>query len=178
MYVISVKNGNVQDNMKKQLRLWISVSALGVCTFAGGCSVCDWCHDLCYGNNPVAATPIAPPAAPMPGEYSEEEAAALMTDSLIFALSNLSANGKPAVRLVPQQTPQSLAEKVYRDLLRNRAIRCTDTAQAPGKGDYLLFSGLNKNGSWCMTLENPDRSATLFNQTIKLKNNNGKADEK
>lgn len=132
-----------------------------------GCALNDWWHDLRYGENPPPDTPIAPVADPMPGDYSEKDAAAFLTDSLIFTLSNLSGTGKPF--LLPAGKHDALALQICESLRRSRV-----TASAPpqdGNTDriFLLFSSRPGKDLWNLTLESADRKKTFFNRTVKLK---------
>jgi len=106
--------------MKRILRLCLLTALLPLLS---SCCVADWWHDWYYGDKPLPQSPIAPIAKPMPDKYSAADAVALMTDSLIFALSGVSGNGLPVVHYVITQKPQPLAEKVYRSLLQSRIIR-------------------------------------------------------
>ncbi len=136
---------------------------------AASCCIADWTHDLWYRDAPPPTEPIAPPAPPMPEEYSTDDAAALMTDSLIFAVSGLSSNGIPCLVLHAESGITGPILPVFGELVRNRVINTVRPDGMPPEQIYSLFSTLTGN-EWNVTLETqaPERK-TIFNMTVKLK---------
>ncbi len=122
------------------------------------CCVRDWYHDWRYGDNPVPTTGIAPNAAPAPGEFTEEEAVAYVTDDLILVLSTLSVNGLPSV-ICGQD---ALARAVCAELLRSRVIE-----QRFGIVDYSLMAE-KKDGSYLVRLYSRQGKCE-YSRSLKLK---------
>lgn len=142
-------------------------AALLTLILLSGCCFNDWWHDFRYGEKPPPDTPVAPVADPMPGDYTESAAAAFLTDSLIFTLSNLSGRGKPF--LIPAGNASGLASQICESLRRSRV-----TAPAPPQsGDqsriFLLISTRPGKDLWNLSLESAGREKTFFNRTVKIR---------
>ncbi len=107
------------------------------------CCLKDWYHDWRYGDEPLPTDPIAPVATQVPGEFSEAEALAYVTDDLIFFLSTVSAAGLPAVFCGQDLFTQT----VCRELLRSRVIQMRD-----GDGNSYRLAAEKKDGKYIVAL--------------------------
>ncbi len=141
----------------------ILLCALFAVFFLSSCCVQDWYHDWRYGDNPPPADGIAPNPAPVPGEFTEDEAIAYVTDDLIFFLSTVSAGGLPSV-ICGQD---ALAQAVCAELLRSKVIE-----QRVGGSGYALMAE-KKDGKYIVALIARNGKCE-YSRVLKLKEENGK----